>query len=139
MKTIITLFVFAVLPLFTSEYGDNTVQLGYCDSDVTVCLLLWNMLIIQDRGVEHPYKRYRYYYNHFRLKAIVSQWLHRCTTAGVFVWKTRRHRFESWHVFFFFFFFFFLFFFLSVYVWKCDEGFVHFLHIVAKSPSAFPK
>ena len=45
--------------------------------------------------------------------------------------------------FFFFFFllfllFFFFFFMLSVYVWKCDEGFVHFLHIVAKSPSAFP-
>ena len=33
---------------------------------------------------------------------------------------------------------FFFFFFLSVYVWKCDEGFVLFLHIVAKS-SAFPK
>ena len=38
-----------------------------------------------------------------------------------------------------FFFFFFLFFFLSVYVWKFDDGFVHFLHIAAKSPSAFPK
>ena len=45
----------------------------------------------------------------------------------------------------FFFFFLFLFFvvvcfffyILSVYVWKCDEEFVHFLHIVAKSPSAF--
>ena len=35
--------------------------------------------------------------------------------------------------------FFFFFFFLPVYVWKCDEGFVLFLHIVAKSPSAFPK
>ena len=34
--------------------------------------------------------------------------------------------------------FFFFFFFLSVYVWKCDEGFVLILHIVAKSP-AFPK
>ena len=31
------------------------------------------------------------------------------------------------------------FFFLSVYVWKCDKGFVHFLYTVAKSPSAFPK
>ena len=39
----------------------------------------------------------------------------------------------------FFFFFFFFFFILSVYVWKCDEGFVLFLHIVAKNPSAFPK
>ena len=35
-------------------------------------------------------------------------------------------------------FFFFFFFFLSVYMWKCDERFVHFLYIVAKSPSAFP-
>ena len=32
-----------------------------------------------------------------------------------------------------------MFFFLSVYVWKCAEGFVHFLHIVANSPSLFPK
>ena len=30
-------------------------------------------------------------------------------------------------------------FFLSVYVWKYGEGFVHFLQIVANSPSAFPK
>ena len=37
-------------------------------------------------------------------------------------------------------FFFFLFlFFSSLYVWKCDEGFIHFLQIVAKSLSAFPK
>ena len=28
---------------------------------------------------------------------------------------------------------------LSVYVWKSDERFVHFLHIIAKSPPAFPK
>ena len=35
--------------------------------------------------------------------------------------------------------FFSFFFFLSVYVWKCDKGVVRFLHIVAKSPSAFPK
>ena len=34
-----------------------TVQLGYCDSDVTVCLLFWNMPIIQDRDVEYPYKQ----------------------------------------------------------------------------------
>ena len=95
--------------------------------------------------VKYPYKQYIYIiYKHFRSKAIVSQWLHRCPAVGVFVWKTRRPRFESWHVFFSFFFFllfllfFFFFFMLSVYVWKCDEGFVHFLHIVAKSPSAFP-
>ena len=37
------------------------------------------------------------------------------------------------------FFFLSFFFFLTVYVWKCDKEFVHFLHIVAKSPSAFPK
>ena len=36
-------------------------------------------------------------------------------------------------------FFFLSLFFLPVYVWKCDEGFVHFLHIVAKSPFAFAK
>ena len=36
-----------------------TVQLEYCDSDVTVCLLFWNMPIIQDRDVKFPYKRYR--------------------------------------------------------------------------------
>ena len=46
-------------------------------------------------------------------------------------------------MFFFFFcfvfFFFFCLFFLSVYMWKCDKGFVHFLHIGAKSLSAFPK
>ena len=75
-------------------------------------------------------------YKHFRLKATVSQRLQRCKTVGVFVWKTRRRGFEPWRLFFFFFFF--LFFFLSVYVWKCDEGFIHFLHIVAKSLSAFP-
>ena len=34
------------------------------------------------------------------------------------------------------FFVFFVFFFV-LFVWKCDEGFVHFLHIVAKSSSAF--
>ena len=40
---------------------------------------------------------------------------------------------------FFFFFCFCSLFILSVYVWKSDEGFVHFLHIIAKSLSAFPK
>ena len=38
-----------------------TVQLGYSDSDVTVCLLFWNMPLIQDRDVKFPYKRYTYY------------------------------------------------------------------------------
>ena len=38
-----------------------------------------------------------------------------------------------------FFFFFRSLFFLSMYVWKSDEGFVHFLHIIAKSTSAFPR
>ena len=70
------------------------------------------MPIIQDKDVKYPYKQYIYIYylQAFRSKAIVSQWLH----SGFF------------------------FFMLSVHVWKCDEGFVHFLHIVAKSPSAFP-
>ena len=35
--------------------------------------------------------------------------------------------------------FFFFIIFFSVCEWKYDEEFVHFLHIVAKSPSAFPK
>ena len=30
----------------------STVQLGYCDSDVTVCLLFWNMPIVQDGDVK---------------------------------------------------------------------------------------
>ena len=52
--------------------------------------------------------------------------------------------FFSFFLFFLFFLSFFLSFFpfffsLTVYVWKCDKEFVHFLHIVAKSPSAFPK
>ena len=34
----------------------DTVQLGYCDSYVTVCLLFWNMPIIQDRDVKYLYK-----------------------------------------------------------------------------------
>ena len=37
--------------------------------------------------------------------------------------------------FFFFFLFFSYLFFWSVYVCKCDKGFVHFLHIVANSPA----
>ena len=44
-----------------SEYPnwtDSTVQLGYCNSDVNVCLLFWNMPIIQDRGVKYPYNQY---------------------------------------------------------------------------------
>ena len=101
------------------------------------------MPIIQGRDEKYPYKGYRYYLQAFRLKAVVSKWLRRCTKEGFLVWKTRRRRFESWHGLFFFFFSFFLslffFFFLFVYVWKCYEWFVHFLHIVAKSPSAFPK
>ena len=102
-----------------------TVPLGYCDSDVTVGLLFWNMPIIQDRDVKFPLL----FTSCFMLKAIVSQWLNRSTTVGVLVWKTRRRNFRILACFFF----------LSVYVWKCAEGFVHFLHIVANSPSLFPK
>ena len=54
-----------------------TVQLGYCDSDVTVCLLFWNMPIIQDRDVNFPYSDIHNIYKHIRLKAVVSQWFHR--------------------------------------------------------------
>ena len=82
-----------------------TVQLGYSDSDVTVCLLFWNMPIIKGRDVKYPYKRYRYYLQALRIKAVVSQWLHRCTKEGFLVWETRRRRFESWYGLFFLFFF----------------------------------
>ena len=47
----------------------TTVQLGYCDSDVTVCLLFWNMPIIQDRDVKFPYKRYTYYLQEYEAKS----------------------------------------------------------------------
>ena len=42
-----------------------TVQLGYCDSDVTVCLLFWTMPIVQDGGLKFPYKRYTDYLQAF--------------------------------------------------------------------------
>ena len=63
---------------------------------------------------------------HFRLKAIVSQWLHRCTTVRVFMWKTIPRRFDLGMCFFFlfcfFFFFLFLFFFLPLlFVCECVE------------------
>ena len=57
--------------------GKNTVQLGYCDSDVTVCLLFWNMPIIQDRDIKLHISDIHIIYKHIRLKAIVSQWFHR--------------------------------------------------------------
>ena len=47
----------------------TTVQLGYCDSDVTVCLLFRNMPIIQNRDVKYLYKRYRYYLQAFKAKS----------------------------------------------------------------------
>ena len=61
--------------------------IGYCDSDVTVCLLFWNMPIIQGRDVKYPYLRYRYYLQAFRLIPVVSQWLHKCTKEGVLCGK----------------------------------------------------
>ena len=59
------------------------------------------MPIIQGRDVKYPYKRYRYYLQAFRLKAVVSQRLRRCTKEGFLVWKTTWRRFESWHGVFF--------------------------------------
>ena len=53
----------------------NTVQFGYCDSDVTVCLLFWNMPILQDGDVKFPRSDKDIIYKHFKLKATVSQWL----------------------------------------------------------------
>ena len=82
----------------------NTVQFGYCDSDLTVCLLFWNMPILQDGDVKFPRSDKDIIYKHFNLKATVSQWLNRSTTVGVLVWKTRGRRLESWHVFLFVFF-----------------------------------
>ena len=35
----------------------STVQLEYCDSDVTVCVLFWIIPIAQDGDVKFPYKR----------------------------------------------------------------------------------
>ena len=88
------------------------------------------MSIIQDMDLKYPYKQYIYIiYEQFRSKAIASQWLHRSRSFCV---KNETAQVRILPCFFF------LFFISSVYVWKCDEGFVHFLHIVAKSPSAFP-
>ena len=83
------------------------------------------MPIIQGRDVKYPYKEQA-----FRLKAVVSKWLRICTKEGFLVWKTRRRRFEYWHGLFFFF--------LLLFVCLCVEM-LRRLHIVAKSPSAFPK
>ena len=64
------------------------------------------------------------------------------------MWNMHTAQVRNLGLFFFFFFFFFffspflLFFFLLLFVCECvecDEGFVHFLHIVAESPSVFPK
>ena len=41
------------------------------------------------------------------------------------MWETRRSKFDSWRVLFFFFFV--CVFFSSLYVWKCDEGFIYFV------------
>ena len=60
----------------------STVQLGYCDSDVTVCLLFWNMPIIQNRDVKYLYKRYRYYLQPFKAKSNCVP----VVTVGVIVW-----------------------------------------------------
>ena len=58
---IIFLEYFQITLTLSYDIDTCTVQLGYCDSVVTVCLLLWNMPIIQDRDVKFPYKRYTYY------------------------------------------------------------------------------
>ena len=73
-------------------------------------------------------------YKRFRLKAIVSQWSRRCTTVGVFVGNREGAGSNLRMVFFFLFFFF-----LCLCMCGNDEGFVHFLYLVAKTPPAFPK
>ena len=50
----------------------GTVQLGYCDSDVTVCLLFWNMPIVQDGGVKFHISDTDIIYKHSRRIAMVS-------------------------------------------------------------------
>ena len=61
------------------------------------------MPIIQDRDVKFSYKRYRYYLQAFKAKAIVSQWFHRCTTIGVLCGnKTAQVRILACFFFFFF-------------------------------------
>ena len=47
----------------------SSCKLGYCDSDVTVCLLFWNMPIIQNRDVKYLYERYRCYVQAFKAKS----------------------------------------------------------------------
>ena len=51
----------------------RTVQLGYCDSDVTVCLLFWFMSIIQIGDVKFPFKQYRYYSQQLWVNSICSR------------------------------------------------------------------
>ena len=38
-----------------------TAQSGYCDSDVTVCLLFWVMPTVQNREIKFPYEGYTNY------------------------------------------------------------------------------
>ena len=52
------------------EVQDNerrhcTVQLGYCNSDVTVCLLFYIMPIVQNGEINFPCKGYTYYMETF--------------------------------------------------------------------------
>ena len=68
----------------------------------------------------------------------MSQWLRSCTILGVLCGKRDDGPGSNLGMFFFLLFLFFLSS-SSLYVWICDEGFIHFLQIVAKSPSAFPK
>ena len=62
------LFTYLMIPTETKNIK-CTVQLGYCDSDVTLYLLFWNMPIIQNRDVKYLYKRYRYYLQAFKDKS----------------------------------------------------------------------
>ena len=88
------------------------------------------MPIVQDRDVKFPYKRYRYYFQAFWLKAIVSQWYSR--SFGVEN-ETAQIRILACLSYFYYYFC------VCVCMWKGSGRFVHFLHIVANSHSAFPK
>ena len=101
--------------MWSEMCSPTTVQLGYCDSDIIVCLLFWNMLI---------------YYSRQGCKVSILAIDH-SRSFGVGNEMVQVRILEC----------FFFFSPSSFCLCKCGngDGFVHFLRIVAKSPPAFPK
>ena len=100
------------------------------------------MPIIQNRDVKYPYKQYIYIYILFtstlgQKQLCPSGYIDVRSRSFCVENETAQVRILAFFFFLFFVVVCFFFYILSVYVWKCDEEFVHFLHIVAKSPSAF--